>query len=666
MLMRFSVVPFWKQKKVKEKSYAKLLVAGATNFRLLSELRFKIPYKQARFLHWQELVPNTNVDVVPNIGLELKQLFELLNMPYRNRAVSNIERCIGGRDNLSRESVFHLCTEFENRIVQIEQISAEIASFFDSLPVGSEADAQQALRAHYSGGDTFASIASRNGVSPTVVRRVVRGITAPTNNTIALAARLPHAEKFARMDEVIVQKPCFKLKQWCEELGFELRYLCRESDCRSNALYGYVTGHGTPPYSVVYRLTQNLHQQAGRLLSDSVAASKAVAKLKQLAGGTLFFDPIVQIETVKPAYDFVYDLSTENRNFVANKIVVHNSVAVKSLIEEVLARPKESGRIAVIVMDAHGEYTNFAEAAPKTGKNYSHQTLVVNAPDIRIGVPKLNVNLISSIVSGLSNPQKRVLQRILRNLQEEMRSGMGPFDFVTVKKAVSNDSEIKGETQAILQSWIGILEDLRLFAKTDLPSVSDLVKPGQLTVVDLSGIIDQRKKQIIVSHFSNILFNERQKGKVPPFLLVVEEAHNFAPERAKEEHSLSKRIIETISREGRKFGASLCLVSQRPINLSTTALANCNTHLILRVTNPYDLKHIGESSEGIDHDSERMITSLRVGEALLVGEAVNFPVFFKVRKNYSADSRHEKTLEQAAREFEEKKSLIEKEAEEFL
>ncbi len=342
------------------------------------------------------------------------------------------------------------------------------------------------------------------------------------------------------------------------------------------------------------------------------------------------------------------------------------SVFVKSLIEEVISRKKESGRIAVIVMDAHGEYTNFAEPNPKNAKNYSHQTMVVNASDVRMGVPKLNVNLISSIVSGLSNPQKRALQRILKNLQEEMRSGMGPFDFATVKKAISNDSEVKGETQAILQSWIGILEDLRLFSKTDLPSVSDLVKPGQLTVIDLSSIIDQRKKQIIVSHFSNVLFHERQKGKVPPFLLVIEEAHQFAPQLAKEEHSLSKRIIETISREGRKFGASLCLVSQRPINLSTTALANCNTHLILRVTNPYDLKHIGESSEGIDHDSERMITSLRVGEALLVGEAVNFPVFFKVRKNYSAESRHEKTLEQAAREFEETKEVKEKEAEEFL
>jgi hypothetical protein len=61
-----------------------------------------------------------------------------------------------------------------------------------------------------------------------------------------------------------------------------------------------------------------------------------------------------------------------------------------------------------------------------------------------------------------------------------------------------------------------------------------------------------------------------------------------------------------------------------------------------------------------------MISSLKVGEALLVGEAVNFPVFFRVRMHYSAPSKHEMSLEQAGRDFEEGKAQEEKEVEEFL
>ena len=76
-------------------------------------------------------------------------------------------------------------------------------------------------------------------------------------------------------------------------------------------------------------------------------------------------------------------------------------------------------------------------------------------------------------------------------------------------------------------------------------------------------------------------------------------------------------------------------MSQRPVQLSTTALSQCNTNIILRLTNPYDIDHIGESCEGIDKGMLGAITTLRVGEALVVGEAVNLPVFVRVRRRKS-------------------------------
>ncbi|MEK6942277.1 MAG: ATP-binding protein [archaeon] len=341
------------------------------------------------------------------------------------------------------------------------------------------------------------------------------------------------------------------------------------------------------------------------------------------------------------------------------------SVAVKTIIEEILSRKKEQGRIAILVMDVHGEYTSFGEpTAGGKAEDFSSRTKIVKAQNIRIGVPKLSVGLIASIISGISDPQRRDLEKILKNAREEMRSGDGPFDLAKVKSLVANSSEIK--TKDGLLSWLSTLDSLNLFSKTDMPSINDVVKPGQLTVIDFSDLVELKKKQVIVSYFASRLFHDRRAKKVPPFLLVVEEAHNFAPEKTKLEASISKGIIETIAREGRKFGASLCLVSQRPVNLSTTALSQCNTNIILRVTNPYDLKHIGESSEGLDSKSTDMITSLRVGEALLVGEAVNHPVFFRVRKNRSPDSRHEISLEQAAFEFEKNSEDSLQDAAEFL
>lgn len=342
------------------------------------------------------------------------------------------------------------------------------------------------------------------------------------------------------------------------------------------------------------------------------------------------------------------------------------TVCVKSVIEEVLDRKKEQGRLAVVVMDVHGEYTSFGEQphVDKKAVDFSSKTKIVKAQGIRIGVPKLSVGLIASIVPGISSPQRRDLEKVLKDLREEMKAGEGPFDLLEVKNAIFGSAQVK--TKDGLLSWISALEDLGMFSKTDVPSLGDIVKPGQLTVIDLSGLIDLKKKQIIVAYFAQRLFRDRQSKKVPPFLFVVEEAHQFIPEKTREEAAVSRRIIETIAREGRKFGASLCLVSQRPVNLSTTALSQCSTQILLRITNPYDLKHIGESSEALDSKSTEMITTLRVGEALLVGEAVNYPVFFRVRKNRSLESRHEVSLEMAALDFEKNADESESEAREFL
>ena len=119
--------------------------------------------------------------------------------------------------------------------------------------------------------------------------------------------------------------------------------------------------------------------------------------------------------------------------------------------------------------------------------------------------------------------------------------------------------------------------------------------------------------------------------KIPPFLLIIEEAHQFCPEAAQSE-ALSKYIIETIAREGRKFMACLCLISQRPKRLSTTALSQCNSKLILKLSNPYDLKHLMDSSEAISKEYAGMISSLGVGEMLLIGNAVNYPIFINIRE----------------------------------
>ncbi len=312
------------------------------------------------------------------------------------------------------------------------------------------------------------------------------------------------------------------------------------------------------------------------------------------------------------------------------------------MLEELLERPKEKGRIGIILIDVHGEYKGFAKGP------LQDRVKIFSERDIRVAASDMTVEELSNLMH-LSEPQKIALHRAISHLKSEPT----PFSIKDIVEYVLDDPELdkKESVKMALTSKLNYLDRLNLIGEFNTPNTNDLVSPGQLSIIDLSTSINQSRKQAIVTHIANNMFKARRAGKIPPFLLIIEEAHNFAKNDSKFE-MVSKRIIETIAREGRKFGSSLCLISQRPVQLSTTALSQCNTHIILRITNPNDLGHIGESSEGITRETLNSITTLRVGEALVVGEAVKYPIFVKVRQKKYPDKSVERTLEDMAKEFE--------------
>ncbi|MFB6088325.1 MAG: ATP-binding protein [Candidatus Aenigmatarchaeota archaeon] len=329
------------------------------------------------------------------------------------------------------------------------------------------------------------------------------------------------------------------------------------------------------------------------------------------------------------------------------------------LFEELLDRNPEDGQVATIVIDTHGEYSGFAD-----DERYMGKTNLIKGKDFKIGVPSITSSQISEFLPKLSRAQRRELDRMFSEIRNEKRGST--YDLDDVLDKVKSDEKIKTSTQDVLISLLGRLKNTGFFGVSDNPNLNELAKPGQLTVLDVSDLLSFRKRQMLASYIARKLFNARRQEKVPPFLLVFEEAHNFAPENVSRENAISKGIIEKIAREGRKFNACLCLISQRPVNLSTTAISQCNTHIFLRITNPYDLDHIKKSSEGLTSDVLNTITSLRVGEALVVGGAVNYPVFLKVRERKSKESEMGTPLEEAARKYTENKEQDRKDAKSFM
>ena len=123
-----------------------------------------------------------------------------------------------------------------------------------------------------------------------------------------------------------------------------------------------------------------------------------------------------------------------------------------------------------------------------------------------------------------------------------------------------------------------------------------------------------------------------------PILLICEEAHAYIPRDTASQFAGSRKSMERIAKEGRKYGVGLGVVSQRPHELSETVLAQCGTFLCLRLTNPDDQSYVRRLVPEAERDLVDILAGLRRGEAMVLGEGVPLPTRLRFHKPDPAPS----------------------------
>jgi len=325
------------------------------------------------------------------------------------------------------------------------------------------------------------------------------------------------------------------------------------------------------------------------------------------------------------------------------------SYAASVMLEELLSRKPSQGRPAILVIDVHGEYTSLGIPVDETKKNFEEQISVIKSPLIELATPQMSAKAFATYSPEMGAIQVRELTRIIRTMRSA-RKGQ-PYDVGDLITALEKDPSINTRTRDALLGWLDNLQNLRLFGKTSTPNWSKVMKPGHAVILDMGETVSLQKKQIIVDAVLRRLFYLRRESEIPPTIVFLEESHQFCPE-ARRELAFSKGILETVAREGRKYNLSLCVISQRPVRLSTTVLSQCGTNVFLRISNPYDLDHIRATSEKITKATLTSLSSLNVGEALVVGQATRFPVFIKVRGRLTKETAFGTDFETSAKNFE--------------
>jgi DNA helicase HerA-like ATPase len=190
------------------------------------------------------------------------------------------------------------------------------------------------------------------------------------------------------------------------------------------------------------------------------------------------------------------------------------------------------------------------------------------------------------------------------------------FDFLF------NPGDFKDENSAkdlhnLLNEWIGSKE--------------------RLTILDLSGVPFE-VLDITIGLITRFVYDgmfwgrfENYTGKNRPLLIAYEEAHTYL--NKSENNSYSKKAVERIFKEGRKFGVGAMVISQRPSEISETILAQVGTLIALRLTNSGDQGIVKSSASDNLNSLIDLLPSLRIGEAVIVGESIKIPSRVRVPLN---------------------------------
>lgn len=186
-----------------------------------------------------------------------------------------------------------------------------------------------------------------------------------------------------------------------------------------------------------------------------------------------------------------------------------------------------------------------------------------------------------------------------------------------------------GRLRFMMESWDG--------AEDPLPTIVNQFLTQQTTVqiVDLSGVPNEvagvASAAIARIVFQLKVWQTEAERKNSPVLLVCEEAHRYVPNRGEAQYEAAQSAIRRIAKEGRKYGVGLLLVSQRPSEVEATVLSQCNSWIVLRITNDADREHVRSVLPDSMSGLTKMLSGLRRQEAIFVGQAATLPTRVMIR-----------------------------------
>jgi DNA helicase HerA-like ATPase len=339
--------------------------------------------------------------------------------------------------------------------------------------------------------------------------------------------------------------------------------------------------------------------------------------------------------------------------FSKNSAIVGTTGAGKScalaLILRTALRAHPYGH--VLLLDPHGEY---GSAFPDMAENITPDNL--RLPYWMFGFDEISEVLCSRDTVSRSREMlilKEAIVHAKRDFLQDTDRGAGltvdtPTPYLISELLWHINSEmgklLKPDTLQPYQRLISSIEamerDLRYRFMFDADAVhmdmADIlgrilripVNRKPISIIDISAVPSEITN-VVVSLICRLVFDfavRCNREDVMPILVACDEAHRYIPRAATAETEAARLSFARIAKEGRKYGVSLCLVTQRPSELSETVLSQCSTVIALRMSNREDQDYVSGQLPDAAQGLLSMLPTLGQQEAILVGEGAVHPM----------------------------------------
>lgn len=299
----------------------------------------------------------------------------------------------------------------------------------------------------------------------------------------------------------------------------------------------------------------------------------------------------------------------------------------KSNLVSLLAKQINKLNGTVIIFDYHDDYNRLN--IPR-----------INVSDAKINPRLLDVESLSEVleIRGNAEIQRRILRLAFNQDVKESENFWDTLNEQIEQIIVENKKNKKDYAYTGPRVQDKIDDAKHKFSDILDPDIVDpisLVKEGRINILNISHLSEKQANVAISYYLQELLKDRKESTRIKnskntkkrlrfnsPILTVIEEAHVFIPKIV---DTQAKYLASKIAREGRKFGLGLAIVSQRPKGIDPNILSQMGSLAVMKIIQEEDQSQIMSATESISKNLISQVTSLNVGDAILVGRWVNLP-----------------------------------------